>query len=132
MEKDNPEVLTGPYGDQPEFTKIGVVTIDKSGRVKSVHATGSMVPIDHRGLRWNWDFDEREMPREYTNRGQGSDRYMRLWTEHGKPGERWDISVVEGVLGNAVEFRGNKNSHLRRTRPLRLSTAQRRVWMVAY
>ena len=71
---------TGRYGDQPDFTKTGVMTIDKSGDEKRVSATGSMVPIDHRGLLWNWDFDESEMPREYTNRGQGSERYMRLWT----------------------------------------------------
>jgi hypothetical protein len=112
MEKDNPEVRTGRYGDQPTFTKTGAMTIDKSGSGKKVSATGSMVPIDHRGLLWNWDFDESEMLREYINRGQGSDRYMRLWTEHGTTGKPWDISVVDGVLGNAVEFHGNNDSHL--------------------
>ena len=112
MEKDNPEVRTGRYGDQPDLTNTGEMTIDKSGNGKTVSATGSMVPIDHQGLLWNWDFDESEMPREYINRGQGSDRYMRLWTEHGKTGKPWDISVVDGILGNAVAFHGNRDSHL--------------------
>ncbi|MBF0196958.1 MAG: sulfatase-like hydrolase/transferase [Planctomycetes bacterium] len=122
FEKNNVEY---PENKKSWYEETGVMTISKVNGEKTVSGMGSMAPIDHRGLLWNWDFDANEMPDEFINRGQGSERYMSLWThevhevfadidrkKRVKKIVPYDISMTAGVIGNAVKFNGNPKSHL--------------------